>query len=454
MEAMINIANVVTAERVQIIGETYTDYQLPTNCIDFNLAEQGFINFVAGTYFSNNNSFFSLHKIERSDDKKTITSIKEIKYIYGYVENGKLDVNKPYYYAYTDGTEDEGRPANYSIVFRSEWITSPQGLDTNTAYYFEVPVYAGEYALGSAGDDKIGAYLVYLDLAANAQLIERTKEYEEIYEEKAAGNIPNGVELLDPDDKTDGKYNVSDIDSANSAFVTINPNASGEITFDKDGDTITHSATGGTTAEYIGADLTLKDGNGNTMAVPSVKTKIERTTYRDNNLNTGVFTVTVITKPTVTENGAETVTYTKQVTATDANGNVIADQTYDAKEVSADKAVPDTNDTGKNDAEIVTAGNKLIDIAFAYGQKSDVTVTYLYTPAAKDANDAVTAPATYLIMITNKGTENIDAKAILTSDALSSGITFIISDGTTQTTLNNSTDAQTVTIAAGAVEGA
>jgi hypothetical protein len=455
MEATINIKNVVTADKVQIIGETYSDYQLPTNCIDFHLAEQGFINFVAGTYFTNNNSFFSLHKIERSEDQKTITAIKEIKSIYGYVKNDNLDVNAPYYYTYTDGSADPNRPDDYSVVFDSEWITSPKGLTKNTAYYFEVPVYAGEYALGSAGEKKIGAYLVYLDLAANAQIIERTKEYEEIYEETSGGDIPDGVELLDPNDKTNGTYNTSDIDPMGSAFITITPNASGEITFDRVGDTVTHSAKDGTAAEFIGADLILKDGNGHTVTMPSVKTKIERTTYRDYNINTRVSTVTVITKTTVTEGQTETVTYTKQTTATDADGNVIADKSYDAKEVSAKDAVPDTKATGDGDDQTLTAGSKLIDLAFAYGQGDNVTIAYLYTPAVKDESDAVTSPATYLITITNKSAKDINMKAILTTDATASGITFIISDGTTQTTLDNATDAQTVTIkSAGTAEGA
>lgn len=489
MDAPIMKENVTKID-AYLKGEWKYGYEVPTNCINFNLYERGFINAFAGTYYSQgggNDSFFSLYEVFRinykpddpeydPDKQYKITDIKEIQTIYGVLKNRtdnekkEIDTSKAYIYKYTDGTykNTDGTISNafpdtgelvYDEIFNCRWLTHTDefnGWSDNRAFYFEVPVNAGEYAIGST-QGRTGAYLVYLDLAANAQLIERTKEYEEIYENKAAGDIPGGVEILEKNENgydadNDGKI---DVDPTGSAFPSINKGTSGEITFDKDGNTVTHSATGGTTAEYIGTDAELKDGNGNLMTVPFVETKIERTTYRDLNLVTGVYMVTIITKTTVTkEDGTKTVKYTKQVTATDADGNVIEKQTYAAKEVSEADAVPDTEDTGTNDAEKVTAGNKLIDLAFAYGQKVNVTVTYLYTPATKGEDGTVTKPATYLITIVNKGAEDVDVKAILTADAVSSGITFIISDGTTETTLNNNANAQTVTIkGTGATEG-
>ena len=65
----------------------------------------------------------------------------------------------------------------YEIIFNTDWITNPVNVqqrsqtDTtynnqNRVYYFEIPCNKGEYALGSV-DGKIGAYLLYLDIAAN-----------------------------------------------------------------------------------------------------------------------------------------------------------------------------------------------------------------------------------------------------------------------------------------------
>jgi hypothetical protein len=86
---------------------------------------------------------------------------------------------------------------------------------TSSAYYFEIPVNDGEYALGSVGGKK-GAYLVYLDLAANAQVIERTRVDEKTVTTERASSIPDGVSMLES-----AATGTGSIDSKNSAFVTI-----------------------------------------------------------------------------------------------------------------------------------------------------------------------------------------------------------------------------------------
>lgn len=77
MNATISKSNLITISNAKVDGKSYSSYELPRNFIDFTLHERGYINFFAGTYFTNNNSFFSLHKIERNDDGM-IVSIKEI----------------------------------------------------------------------------------------------------------------------------------------------------------------------------------------------------------------------------------------------------------------------------------------------------------------------------------------------------------------------------------------
>ena len=173
------------------------------------------------------------------------------------------------------------------------------------------------------------------------------------------------------------------------------------------------------------------------------RSKIERTTYRDQNLITGDLTVTIITKTTVTKDGTTTVTYTKDVKVTDTAGNVTETKTGpQAEELFPDTVDPDT-------AEKTETGDKLIDLAFAYGQDVGVTISYLYIPAGEDGEGNATAP-TYVITITNPGTTPITVKAILTEKGAASGITFVIQDGTEGsegTTLQNNTQAQMVTIA-------
>ena len=467
MQASVSITNTMRAD-VFLNGENLSNYEMPTNCIDFNLYDRGFINFVAGSYFTaqtpQNNSFFSIYEITRDpDDVTTITAIKEIRKIYAKLNsNGEIDTSRAYYYTYLiDGSEvgASSIPEGYEMVFDSRWITHPNdssyygagGSDpsawsNNRAFYFEVPVNAGEYAIGST-EGRTGAYLTYLDLAANAQLIERSKEYEEITETFADATVPNGVELLEPV-TSPNKHDTSTINSKDSAFVSINQSGSGEILFEKtDDSTVVHSAKNGTEAEFISNGTTLKDGNGNTMSVPiTTNTKIERTTYRDYNLNTGVTTITVITKTTVTEGGTTTVSYTKTVTATDPDGNVTEETTGpQATELFPETVDPDT-------APKTTKGNDLLNIRFVRGSEIDVTVAYTFVPAGTDENGAATTP-TYTVTVTNPGDEAISLLAQLTEAALTSGITFIITDGTTSTPLNNNTNEQTVTIATAVSEG-
>ena len=458
MQASVSITNTMRAD-VYLNGEYISNYEMPTNCIDFNLYDRGFINFVAGSYYVQNppnDSFFSIYEIVRDpNDRTTITAIKEIYKIYAAkLANDDIDTSKAYYYTYlVDGEEvgEENIPAGYEMVFDCRWITHPDTSSfygtgdpndptawaQNRAFYFEVPVNGGEYAIGST-EGRTGAYLTYLDLAANAQLIERNKEYEEITENGATAIVPDGVEMLAP---SQSGYDISIIDPMNSAFASIGGGTSGTITFDREGNMILHSATSGTTAEYINVGSTLVDGNGNPMSVPwTVTTLHERTTYRDYNLNTGVSTVTVITKTTVTEGAEKTVTYTKVVTTTDPEGNV------EKKEYGPQEAelFPETQDA--DGSPTVSAGGKLIDIALGYGQEDSLEISYLYVPASVDENGATVA-AKYIITFKNTDTKNVKIKAILTELGTTSGITFVITDGTTETTLDNSTAEQLVEIA-------
>ena len=160
MSASINKDHLVSADYALINGEEKINYQMPASSIDFNLMEKGVINFFAGTYFSGNNSFFSLHHIER-DENDAITSIKEIAEVYKSTSD-----RDPYIYKYTDNTYSDTLTSSYSLAFSTNRIKIQSDITTSAVYYFEIPVNAGEFALGSV-DGGTGAYLMYLDIATN-----------------------------------------------------------------------------------------------------------------------------------------------------------------------------------------------------------------------------------------------------------------------------------------------
>ena len=266
-----------------------------------------------------------------------------------------------------------------------------------------------------------------------------------IVEEKTEATTPKGVELLAPGE------NSANVDPSDSAFVSINTKgdgttaASGDISYSTaDGITITHSATAGTSAEYIGVNNVLQDGNGNPMALQGVITTIERTTYRDSNLTTGETIITVITKTTVKDGNTETTTYKRQITKTNVEGELI-------ETIEDEGTKPTTPDT--DTSPTTSPGEDLIKLYFAYGHtenvtetgdvtiKENVTIEYLYVPAEKDAQGNATTAPSYEITVTNSGTETVKLKAVLLQTG--SGITFYVNG----TALQDTTTAQTVEIA-------
>lgn len=181
MDAQISVNNKVKVGKATINGRDYfgddgLGYELPQDCIDFNLKSRGFVNFFAGTYFgvgyaSENDTFFSLHHIIRTG--QSISQIKEISQIYGKLTDaGLIDTSVQYIYVYKDGTYSAASIDGYTEIFNTSWITAPTSNNSshwvnNAMYYFEIPVNEGEYALGSVSG-RNGAYLIYLDIGASS----------------------------------------------------------------------------------------------------------------------------------------------------------------------------------------------------------------------------------------------------------------------------------------------
>ena len=160
MDAQISKNNLINIGKATINGSTYSNYKMPQDCIDFNLNTKGSLNFYAGTYFPGNTAFFSLHHIIRNEGE--IVSISEIDKIYGNPNN----TAKSYIYKYV-GESTPTLPDGYVLMFDTDWIKNPTMVEY-AMYYFEIPVNAGEYALGSVnGSD--GAYLIYLDIGATGK---------------------------------------------------------------------------------------------------------------------------------------------------------------------------------------------------------------------------------------------------------------------------------------------
>ena len=280
MSAAINKQNAVTARYAMINDQEYQDYQMPANAIDFNLKEQGYVNFFAGTYGSVTNnrtptidSFFSLHQIKRSGSN--IDEIYEIEEIYSdgvpyhsyvykfsngmysipysidkynprkiYILNTKTPLDDVEHGGYADGVYTQINQTTfttnygaYSKVFDMGWLKNYSyntGYDGyRQAFYFEIPTNPGEYALGTVENKNFGAYLMYLDIAANAANKDQITAYA-ITTFQSGLKFPSGVD-----------FNATDVSGDNGGetfaiIIVAGATSDGDIDFTVSGTTIAY----------------------------------------------------------------------------------------------------------------------------------------------------------------------------------------------------------------------
>ena len=331
MPADISTDRTVTIPKATINGVTYTDYEMPEDCFDFNVAARGRITFLAATMFSGSevNSFFSLHRIFR-DENHAITEIREITGIYG---DGSVAGDYLYKYAgdskyyKADGTEYASLPGGYQLVFDVTVLSaSRNNLTSDSVYYFEVPADPGEYALGSAEGN--GAYLLYLDIAANADFNVETLTTEVTETTNLALNYPKGVAFVDAVGST--VYDTNSVaDPSKSVFLALPAaTSSGSTAFTIDGEqamTVTNASLTGAVAQCVphGASLTVNGEAPITatgvvllrekvteVEIDSSGTKTTTVTVTEQTRSNGAATATTITQMVTTEFGSSSTTTT------------------------------------------------------------------------------------------------------------------------------------------------
>ena len=343
MDAAISMDYLMTAEYVKVNKKEYTNYQLPVNSIDFHLKEFGYINFIAGTYYNRsssdrNNSFFALYQIERLDSAPNkINRILEVLNVYkhssgaqnySYVYqlkdtvSGSTFYTKPYKVIDADGNKEwlydtetaysnnqyvDSLPSNYTLAFNCNRIKK-NSIASNTfdkhVFYFEIPMNDGEFCLGSVSG-AVGAYLMYLDIGANASKYQRTIFYEHFSVTTKTYAHPVGVSLVSIPTTivAETTYIPDDLDDSDSACVKITAGYKNSLTIDRnDGDVAITRANGDNAPPpvYASETLTLLHDTGSSTAldvetVSSVTKDIRRMTYYDLNVNLDTVMTTVIT---------------------------------------------------------------------------------------------------------------------------------------------------------------
>ena len=188
-----NWSNKIT---VKINGAEKQNYQFLKSAINFTVNKPGYITVIISSWRDMGTKMFDLFKINRNADN-SINEIKRISKIYGEANSGT------YYYGYSlddanDFTyDDTSKCVDGSLLFN---FGNTHGLSTNRFYYFEIPVNAGDYAIGKysstekEGEDTSTGYLNYLDIGANAGKSDtgdktvKATNIDFVYEDSASAN--------------------------------------------------------------------------------------------------------------------------------------------------------------------------------------------------------------------------------------------------------------------------
>lgn len=137
MDATISKERLLTVEKAVINHNTYKNYQMPMDSIDFQLSSNGYINFYAGTYFPDNNTFFSLHQIFRYRDQ-----LSEEAVLQAYESAGNpivFKLNDGNFYIYENGEYTSIKLAsNFDTTYQQkfEYVYMKSG-DPNAPVYYK-----------------------------------------------------------------------------------------------------------------------------------------------------------------------------------------------------------------------------------------------------------------------------------------------------------------------------
>lgn len=146
----------LTVNNVWINGTNFSNYELIKGGLNFSVKSDNMLRVIAGTYYrtyQTNHSLFDLFKVSR-DSNGNITGVERIERIYQNASG----------ITYNTGNESD-------LVIDLKTINVNKALSQyQAAYYFEIPVVAGDYLIGGVKDETgVTAYLMYLDIGANGQ---------------------------------------------------------------------------------------------------------------------------------------------------------------------------------------------------------------------------------------------------------------------------------------------
>ncbi len=162
---------------VVINGHTYDKYAMYKGGINFELSSAGSLKLVLGTYTAGDVDHImpSLYKVTRSEDAYSSISNKKITEIY---RAGNSTTGFTYYSQFSDNSAVIPNDATKILDIKA--LNENKYLKKRCAYYVEIPLEAGDYFIGSDNKLNYNAYVMYLDIGANASGKGDTSKADEI----------------------------------------------------------------------------------------------------------------------------------------------------------------------------------------------------------------------------------------------------------------------------------
>lgn len=202
---------------VKINKETFSSYEFLDSSLNFTVQKPGYITTINGSYYKKDDkqSLFDLYYINRiySDTepkKATIQSVKKIQQIYKDAAGAlKYKFYDGTYLKYSNYSEQTGK-----LSFDFAKVSDNSLMKPYKAYYYEIPVMPGDYAIGK-DTNKYNAYIMYLDIGADSKADDKSGEVLEYID--FVSKDANGIQKMDANYVTSKiGFKISDIDESAS----------------------------------------------------------------------------------------------------------------------------------------------------------------------------------------------------------------------------------------------
>lgn len=272
--------------KAKIANVSYDQYEMIKGGLNFTVSQSGIITSLSGSYYPNGQDkqgIFDIFEVTR-DSNHSITSIKKIYKIYK--KNNEIE----YTYSATQALD------NATLCF--DFTKCDTDLVMKRAYYFEFPVRAGDYVIGKRSGSRPheadnNAYLMYLDIGANADgtegtKVDRTKVYELLEQISEGFTYPTGVAIVDFDNA---------VDDVKKLTITVGATYSGKVTFNYSGNNNAqinvNASNSDTGLAYFDENMTINNGTITDSQVHGTitNTETQRLTYFDYDKETKITNV-------------------------------------------------------------------------------------------------------------------------------------------------------------------